>query len=70
MRSGGDDHLYNPATIHTLQEATRRGDYELFKQYTAMVNAEDGVRNLRGLMDFKYPKKAFRLRKWRAWIPS
>ena len=57
MRSGGDDHLYNPATIHTLQEATRRGDYELFKQYTAMVNAEDGVRNLRGLMDFKYPKK-------------
>ena len=49
--------MYNPATIHTLQEATRRGDYELFKQYTAMVNAEDGVRNLRGLMDFKYPKK-------------
>ena len=48
MRSGGDDHLYNPATIHTLQEATRRGDYELFKQYTTMVNAEDGVRNLHG----------------------
>jgi len=22
MRSGGDEHLYNPATIHTLQEAT------------------------------------------------
>ena len=57
MRSGGDDHLYNPATIHTLQEATRRGDYGLFKQYTAMVNAEDSVRNLRGLMDFKYPEK-------------
>ena len=38
MRSGADPHLYNPATIHLLQEATRRGDYELFKQYTDLVN--------------------------------
>ncbi len=57
LRSGGEEHLYNPATIHTLQEAARRGDYELFKQYTAMVNREDAVRHIRGLMDFKYPKK-------------
>ncbi|MDD6201596.1 MAG: glutamate synthase large subunit [Lachnospiraceae bacterium] len=57
MRSGADEHLYNPATIHLLQEATRRGDYDLFKQYTALVTDEDCVRNLRGLMDFKYPKK-------------
>ena len=41
MRSGGDEHLYNPATIHMLQESTRRGDYQMFKQYTAMVNDED-----------------------------
>lgn len=57
MRSGGDEHLYNPATIHMLQESTRRGDYGLFKQYTAMVNDESSVRNLRGLMDFRYPEK-------------
>ena len=57
MRSGGDEHLYNPATLHLLQESTRRGDYQLFKQYTALVNDEDSVRNLRGLLDFKYPKK-------------
>ena len=57
MRSGGDEHLYNPATIHMLQESTRRGDYQMFKQYTAMVNDEDSVKNLRGLMDFNYPKK-------------
>lgn len=44
MRSGGDEHLYNPATIHTLQEATRRGDYELFKQYTALVNDENSIK--------------------------
>ncbi len=57
LRSGGEEHLYNPATIHTLQEAARRGDYQLFKQYTALVNREDAVRHIRGLMDFKYPKK-------------
>ncbi len=57
MRSGGDEHLYHPATIHMLQEAARRGDYRLFKQYTALVNDESSVRNLRGLMDFQYPSK-------------
>ena len=57
LRSGGEEHLYNPATIHLLQESTRRGDYGLFKQYTTLVNDEDSVRNLRGLMEFSYPKK-------------
>ncbi len=57
MRSGGDEHLYNPATIHMLQESTRRGDYQMFKQYTALVNDETSIKNLRGLMDFRYPKK-------------
>ena len=57
MRSGGEEHLYNPATIHLLQESTKQGDYELFKQYTTLVNAEDCVRNLRGLLDFRYAKK-------------
>ena len=57
MRSGADPHLYNPATIHLLQEATRRGDYELFKQYTDLVNKEEREITLRGLMDFNYPKK-------------
>lgn len=57
MRSGADEHLYNPATIHMLQLATQRGDYQLFKEYTALVNREDSVRNLRGLMEFHYPEK-------------
>ncbi|MCI8528805.1 MAG: glutamate synthase large subunit [Lachnospiraceae bacterium] len=57
MRSGGDEHLYHPATIHMLQEAARRGDYKLFKQYTALVNDESSIKNLRGLMDFQYPSK-------------
>lgn len=58
MRSGGEEHLYNPATIHLLQEATRRGDYSLFKEYTALVNAQESAKNLRGLMEFNYPKKS------------
>ncbi len=57
MRSGGEEHLYNPATIHLLQESTRRGDYGLFKEYTALVDAEDSIKNLRGLMAFQYAKK-------------
>jgi len=61
MRSGGDEHLYNPATIHMLQQSTKRGDYAMFKQYTAMVNDENSVKNLRGMMDFNYPKKGVKL---------
>ena len=57
MRSGADDHLYNPATIHLLQQSTQRGDYEMFKQYTALVDEEQKNTNIRGLIDFKYPKK-------------
>ena len=57
MRSGGDEHLYNPETIHLLQESTRRGDYEMFKQYTKAVNNEESIKTLRGLMDFNYAPK-------------
>lgn len=57
MRSGADAHLYNPATIHLLQQSTQRGDYNLFKQYTALVDEEQKTTNIRGLLDFKFPKK-------------
>ncbi len=57
MRAGAEEHLYNPATIHLLQLSTRTGDYNTFKEYTDLIDKEDAVRNLRGLMDFKYPKK-------------
>ena len=56
-RSGAEEHLYNPATIHLLQQSTRLGDYDMFKQYTALVNDETSIKNLRGLMEFNYPKK-------------
>lgn len=31
FRSGKEEHLYNPQTIYMLQQATRTGDYELYK---------------------------------------
>ena len=57
FRSGKEEHLYNPQTIHLLQLAARTGDYNTFKEYSAMINKETEAGNLRGLMDFNYPKK-------------
>ncbi len=60
-RSGQEEHLYNPLTIHTLQMATRTGNYEMFKQYTAMMGREESPITLRDLMDFNYPEKGIPL---------
>ncbi len=57
FRSGKEEHLYNPQTIHLLQQSTRRGDYKMFKQYTAALHDEEKPFHLRGLMDFKYAEK-------------
>ena len=56
-KSGGEEHLYNPQTIHMLQQSTRRGSYDMFKQYTRMVDAEGEKINLRGQLDFVWPEK-------------
>lgn len=55
-RSGQEEHLYNPLTIHLLQEATRKGDYSIFKQYTDTLDNEGKTYHLRNLMDFNYPE--------------
>ena len=52
-RAGGEEHRYNPKTIHTLQQATWTGSYPLFKEYTAMIDQEESG-YLRSLMDFNY----------------
>ena len=56
LRSGKEEHKYNPATIHTLQMATWTNNYQLFKQYTHMIDEEMAPAHLRGLMDFNYPE--------------
>ena len=53
-RKEGEAHLFNPLTIHTLQKAVRTGNYDTFKQYTALVNTQvKQFYTLRGLLDFK-----------------
>lgn len=50
----GEFHLFNPQTIHLLQQATRTNDYSTFKKYSRLVN-EQGEKacTLRSLFRFK-----------------
>lgn len=57
VRSGKEEHLYNPLTIHLLQSAVMNGNYDTFKQYSNLINKELKPKNLRGLLDFKYASK-------------
>lgn len=54
FRSGKEEHLYNPQTIYMLQQATRTGDYELYKKYSHMISEEMDPVNIRGLFDFNF----------------
>ncbi|WP_163539285.1 glutamate synthase large subunit [Gracilibacillus sp. YIM 98692] len=51
-RKSGEHHAFNPTTIHTLQWACRRGDYDLFKKFSKAAN-EEQVGFLRNLFSFK-----------------
>jgi glutamate synthase (ferredoxin) len=53
FRVDGATHLFNPQTIHKLQHACRTGSYEIFKEYSRLVNEQalDGSL-LRGAMEF------------------
>lgn len=59
LRSGNskEDHLYNPKTLIALRRATQDGDYEKFKEYTALVDDDAVPHMLRGMLDFNYPEK-------------
>ncbi len=53
-RSDGEFHLFNPESIHALQYACRTGDYQRFKEYSALVDKQaKNICTLRGLMDLK-----------------
>ncbi len=61
FRSGKEEHLYNPKTIHLLQQATRTGNYEMFKEYSQEVTSEQEKISLRGLLEINYPKQGVSL---------
>ena len=59
FRSGpqAEQHLYNPLTIHLLQQACQTGSYETFKKYTAAIDqVGPDETHLRDLLDFNYPE--------------
>ena len=60
LRSQGEEHRYQPRTIHMLQQATREGSYEKFKEYTKMIDEEQSG-YLRSLMDLAYPEQGIDL---------
>ncbi len=50
FRVQGEEHVWTPDTISTLQHSVRSGDYELFRKYSAIVDDQTSkLKNLRGL---------------------
>ncbi len=53
-RRDGEYHLFNPDTVFRLQHATRTGQFDIFREYTKMVNEQSAhLATLRGLFEFK-----------------
>ncbi|HBQ64035.1 MAG TPA: glutamate synthase large subunit, partial [Clostridiales bacterium] len=53
-RKEGEEHLFNPESVHKLQMAARTGDYKLYQEYAAMMNdMSRRISTLRGLLEFK-----------------
>ncbi|WP_373515442.1 glutamate synthase large subunit [Persicitalea sp.] len=50
----GESHLFNPQTVHLLQQSTKTNDYNLFKKYSKLIDDQSHeAMTLRGLMQFK-----------------
>jgi len=57
-RDGGEYHLFNPQTVHKLQNACRTGSYKIFQDYAETVNNQaKNLCTLRGLLEFKFADK-------------
>ena len=53
-RRDGEYHLFNPETVFKLQHATRSSSYQIFKEYTTLVNDQSRqLCTLRGLLELK-----------------
>ena len=56
LRSGQEQHLYEPETIHLLQLATRTGNYETYQKFTQAIDSDDRHVTLRSTLEFDYSK--------------
>jgi glutamate synthase (NADPH/NADH) large chain len=56
-RREGEYHLFNPRTVFKLQHATRSGRYDVFKEYSQLVDDQSrNLATLRGLLRFRTEK--------------
>ncbi|AOZ92323.1 glutamate synthase large subunit [Paenibacillus crassostreae] len=61
-RKDGEEHLFNPQTIHLLQQSVRTNDYALYKKYARLVQGENEQRlTIRSLLELKPVGKAIPL---------
>jgi hypothetical protein len=52
-RKDGEYHMFNPKSIYQLQNAVRKGDYSLFKEFSRSLNEEnERLCTIRGLLEF------------------
>ena len=57
-RRDGEYHMYNPETIAKLQYATRSGQYNIFKEYSRLIDDQSRkLATLRGLFELKFSDK-------------
>ena len=62
FRIRGEEHVWTPETIGTLQHAVRSANYNLFKTYTSKVNDQTRkLKNLRGLFEIASDRKSIPL---------
>lgn len=53
-RRKGENHLFNPETIHKLQHSCRTNDMDLFREYSALINNQaEKLNTIRALLKFK-----------------
>ncbi|HAN07968.1 MAG TPA: glutamate synthase large subunit, partial [Acidimicrobiaceae bacterium] len=53
-RREGEHHLFNPETVYKLQHATRVGRYDLFKEYTELIDEQsEKLATIRGLLTMR-----------------
>lgn len=52
-RMEGETHMWNPETIHAVQQAAQNNNYESYKSFAKLVNEQyNAYCTLRGLLDF------------------
>ena len=54
-RQDSETHLFNPKSIHKLQQAARNDDYDAYKEYAGLINDQsEKMATLRSMLEFEF----------------